>query len=102
MHSGKKSMLVAFVFGIVAVALFAYAAILAPIIPFPFICLFLSLIFACFAGYRFFFFSDDWYRARAEREQIFWSGHRRLGAVLVIISATVVVWQIAAIIRRHH
>ena len=69
----------------------------------PLILFFLFFLgFACFSGYRFFCFSDDWYRTINEREAIWARHHPRLQIFLVVLGAIGVIWQITEIIRRHH
>ncbi|HXT38841.1 MAG TPA: hypothetical protein VN887_02340 [Candidatus Angelobacter sp.] len=45
------------------------------------ICLVLSAVVACFLGYRAFFFSDDWYRAKEDERADWWYRHPRLRIV---------------------
>jgi hypothetical protein len=47
----------------------------------------LGIILACFFGYRAFFFSDDWFRMKEEREARWWNEHPRLS-----FACSVLIW----------
>jgi hypothetical protein len=58
--------------------------------------------FACFWGYRAFFHSDEWYRAREEKWKFFWNKYPRLEIVTGILFVTVfIVFQIWFTFFRH-
>ena len=102
MPSGKKWRLFCFALSCVMTALFLYGAVFGRRFLFMFIFLPLFFGLSCFAGYRLFCFPDDWSRAREEQSRVWWSRHKRLEAVLVIISTAGILRQMAQIIHRHH
>jgi hypothetical protein len=59
-----------------------------------------SLIFACFFGYRAFFFSNDWFRAEEARRADWWDKHQRLrftysatGSVVYFLVIAYLLWK---------
>jgi hypothetical protein len=58
------------------------------------------VLLACFFGYRAFFFSDDWFRAKEAQRADWWDGHPRLrtannilGLVAYFSIITYLLWQ---------
>jgi len=103
MHTERK--ITAFIFGTTCLltVVFAWVAIFRPdsrllaLILLSF-CIFL----AAGSGYRCFFFSDDWYRIRAEKEARWWDRHPRLGKLFVILWVAMLTFQLVHIFYKHH
>jgi hypothetical protein len=60
----------------------------------------LCTILACFFGYRAFFFSDDWFRAKEARRADWWDNHPRLRKTMDVLGYLIVVLLILNLIRR--
>jgi hypothetical protein len=100
MHYRKKIMFVCFVFFSGVAAFSLYSAIVWH--EFPLILFLFSLGYACFSGYRFFCFSDDWHRTTNERQAMWARSHPRLQIFLAVLGAVGLIWQIAEIVHGHH
>ena len=101
-------MLFFFALSSAAAAILLYVAVGMPALPtlsdlfFVLVLFFIYLILAIWAGYRFFFFSNDWYRLGPERQQRWESRHPRLAMLGFVCSAAYIICRIAIQIHRHH
>jgi hypothetical protein len=59
-----------------------------------------SVAATCFGGYRVFASSDDWYRAREEKEQLWYARHPHLTSLLVVLTAGGFLWHVFDMVRR--
>jgi hypothetical protein len=103
MHTERK--ITAFIFGATCLltVVFAFVAIFRPDIRLlALILLPVCILFAIGSGYRCFFFSDDWYRIRAEKEARWWSQHPRLGRMLVILFVILFACRLVHDFFKHH
>jgi hypothetical protein len=103
MHTERK--ITAFVFGTTCLlsVVFAFVAILRPDTRlFALILLPLCIFLAVGSGYRYFFFSDDWYQIRAEKEAHWWNQHPRLGKFVVILWVIGLVCHLVHVFNKHH
>ena len=99
MHVGRKDVLFVGVLLCVMSLVFGWASIVRPNVLFIAF-LIVSVLGTCFAAYRFFCFSDDWYRAKEEKLQNWYARHPRLTACLVFFALAGVVWQFVILIRN--
>jgi len=98
MHSGKKQAVFGFGIFCLLTFVFAWATVKSPN------ALFVAFLAASIAGtlfgaYRVFCFSDDWYRAREEKEQRWIARHPHLTLCVVILSAGGLIWQTIDVVR---
>jgi len=98
MHSGKKQAFTGFVLLCMLTLVFALVALKSPNIAFVALLL-LSISGVIFGAYRVFCFSDDWYRAREEKEQRWIAKHPRLTLCVVILSAGGLLWRTIDLVR---
>jgi len=99
MHTRKKEALFGFILSCVLSVVFAVVAILSPNVMFVGF-LVASVAITLFGAYRVFAFSDDWYRAREEKEQLWYARHPHLTALLVVLAAGSFLWQVFDMVRR--
>jgi amino acid transporter len=99
MHTRKKETLIAFILLCVLSVAFAVATLLRPNVAFISF-LVASVAGALFGAYRVFAFSDDWYRAREEKEQLWYERHPHLTALLVVLATGGCLWQVFDMLRR--
>lgn len=99
MHAGKKEALFGFILMCVLSVALAVVTFLEPNVWFISV-LVASVAATLFGAYRVFAFSDDWYRAREEKEQLWYARHPHLTALLVILAAGGVLWQVFDMLRR--
>jgi amino acid transporter len=93
MHGGKKQTLAAFILSCVLSIAFAIATVKSPNFVFAGF-LVASVGVAIFGAYRVFAFSDDWYRAREERERLWYARHPKLTALLVVLTVGGFLWRL--------
>jgi hypothetical protein len=101
MHWRKKFTFVHFVFSL---GLAAFCLFLAMRHEGPMILFFVFLGLACFSAYRFFYFSDDWFRTTNQRQAIWARRYPRLQIALDISGlAAWALWalSIAGIVHWH-
>lgn len=99
MHTRKKQAFAGFIISCMLSVAFGAVTILRPnVVSIGFLVVFLAI--SCFGGYRVFAFSDDWYRAREEKEHMWYERHPHLTSSLTVFVTGCFLWQVFGIIRR--
>ena len=98
MHPRKKEMVFAFAATCGMVLFFTYATIRKPHLFFAaFLVAF--LVSAALVAYRVFAFSDDWYRAQEQGQQLWHSEHPRLSVCLSVLAVVGFVLMLVYFVR---
>jgi hypothetical protein len=111
-YQGRRLALARFILFCLAAVAFAVIFLMRPESPslsilflFPLLMILGGGVIACFFGYRAFFFSDDWFRAKDARQADWWDNHPRfnLFASVTVWSCwtIVIVYQIWRIFHKH-